>query len=102
MMSISLEDVAGALAHCDPEQHADALARAGAESIAHDEVVAEADAVLYDVLRWPLSDGVPRWEPMVTPESFAARQGISVGASSPTSGLPDPGAIPSQAAIAAI
>ena len=96
MMSISLEDVAGALAHCDPEQHADALARAGAESIARatnaldaatrlvatfprDEVVAEADALLYDVLRWPLSDGVPRWEPMVTPESFTARQGISVG-----------------------
>lgn len=96
MMSISLEDVAGALAHCDPEQHADALARAGAESIARatnaleaatrlvatfprDEVVAEADALLYDVLRWPLSDGVPRWERMVTPESFAARQGISVG-----------------------
>ena len=96
MMSISLEGVAGALAHCDPEQHADALARAGAESIARatnaldaatrlvatfprDEVVAEADALLYDVLRWPLSDGVPRWEQMVTPESFAARQGISVG-----------------------
>ena len=95
MMSISLKDVAGALAHCDPEQHADALARAGAESIARatnaldaatrlvatfprDEVVAEADALLYDVLRWPLSDGVPRWDRMVTPESFAARQGISV------------------------
>jgi hypothetical protein len=95
MKPISLHDVAGALAHCDPEQLADALARAGADSIARatnaleaatrlvanfprDEVVAEADALLYDVLRWPLSDSLPRWERMVTPESFAARQGFSV------------------------
>jgi hypothetical protein len=96
MKPISLHDVAAALAHCDPEQLATALAQIGAESITRatdaleaatrlvatfprDEVVAEADALLYDVLRWPLSDGVPRWERMVTPESFAARKGISVG-----------------------
>lgn len=93
MKPISLDDVAGALAHCDPHQLAGALAQAGAESItratdaleaaAHlvanfprDEVVAEADALLYDVLRWPVSDAVPGWEQLVTPQSYAARQGI--------------------------
>jgi hypothetical protein len=95
MKPISLHDVAAALAHCDPEQLATALAQAGAESItratdaleaaAHlvatfprDEVVAEADALLYDVLRWPVSDAVPGWQRLVTPESFAARQGIGL------------------------
>ncbi len=93
MKPISLDDVARALAHCDPEQLAVALAQAGAESItratdaleaaAHlvatfprDEVIAEADALLYDVLRWPVSDAVPGWERLVTPQSYAARQGI--------------------------
>lgn len=93
MKPISLHDVARALAHCDPEQLAAALAQAGAESItratdaleaaAHlvatfprDEVVAEADALLYDVLRWPVADAVPGWERLVTPQSYAARQGI--------------------------
>lgn len=95
MKPISLHDVAVALAHCDTEQLATALAQTGAESIkratdaleaaAHlvatfprDEVVAEADALLHDVLRWPLSDTVPGWERLVTPESFAARQGIGL------------------------
>jgi hypothetical protein len=96
MKPISLHDVAVALAHCDTEQLATALAQTGAESIARatdalesatrlvatfprDEVVAEADALLYDVLRWPVSDAVPGWEGLVTPGSFAARQGIPLG-----------------------
>lgn len=93
MKPISLDDVAEALAHCDPEQLAVALALAGTESITRatdaleaaanlvatfprDEVVAEADALLYDVLRWPVSDAVPGWERLVTPTSYGARRGI--------------------------
>jgi hypothetical protein len=96
MKPISMHDIAHALAHCDPDQLAVALAQAGAESITHaahaleaatdlvatfprDEVIAEADALLYDVLRWPVADAVPDWERFVTPESFAARRCIAVG-----------------------
>jgi hypothetical protein len=95
MKPISMHDIAHALAHCDPGQLAVALAQAGAESITRaavafeaatdlvatfprDEVIAEADALLYDVLRWPVADTVPGWERLVTPESFAARQGVEI------------------------
>lgn len=93
MKPISMHDIAHALAHCDPDQLAVALAQAGAESITRaadvleaatdlvatfprDEVIAEADSLLYDVLRWPVADAVPDWQRQITPESFAARQGM--------------------------
>ncbi len=101
MKPISMHDIAHALAHCDPDQLAVALAQAGAESITRaadaleaatdlvatfprDEVIAEADALLYDVLRWPVADAVPGWERMVTPDAFAARQGLGVDESRAT------------------
>lgn len=95
MKPISMHDIAHALAHCDSDQLAVALAQAGAESMTRaadaleaatdlvatfprDEVIAEADALLYDVLRWPVADAVPGWERLITPESFAARQGVGI------------------------
>ena len=95
MRPITMADIAHTLAHCDPHELAKALAQAGADSIARaadaleaatdlvatfprEQVIAEADALLYDVLRWPVADTVPGWERLVTPESFAARQGLGI------------------------
>lgn len=95
MQTISMHDVARALAHCDPRQLAAALAEAGSQplcrvvdalavasdlvaSFPRDEVIEQADALLYEVLRWPVADSVPGWESMITPDDYAARRGITL------------------------
>ena len=37
-----------------------------------EDVIAEADALLYNVLRWPVADTSPDWEHAITASSFAA------------------------------
>ena len=95
MESISMHDVAQALAHCDPRQLAAALAEAGSHPLSQavdalsiasdlvatfprDEVLQQADALLYDVLRWPVADSVPGWESMITADAYSARRGVSL------------------------
>lgn len=73
MRTISPADIATALAHCEPARLAAALATVPNDAftgLAHavrqaaelkaayppDDVIAEADALLYEVLRWPIAD----------------------------------------------
>jgi hypothetical protein len=76
MRPISLHDITAALAHCDPDALARALTAADPENLTRisdavaiaarhhstyprDDVLAEADALLFDVLRWPIADATP-------------------------------------------
>lgn len=95
MKPISMQDIAATLAHCDTQQLATALLASGRASITNaiealqtatdiaatfprDDVIAEADALLFDVLRWPVADTVPEWEAAITADAYAAHQGINV------------------------
>jgi hypothetical protein len=88
-------DIVRALGHCDTSdlaralaatddpaltRLADALIAAADHRAAYprEDVIAEADALLYDVLRWPIADTSPDWEHAFTPASYAARTGVSL------------------------
>ena len=76
-------DLARALAAADDPgltRLADALIAAADHRAAYprQDVIAEADALLYDVLRWPIADTSPGWEHDITAASFAARRGVSL------------------------
>jgi hypothetical protein len=88
-------DIARALNDCTPGDLARALAASDDPCLARlvdvlitaadhratyprEDVIAEADALLYDVLRWPVADTSPDWEHAVTTASFAARTGVSL------------------------
>jgi hypothetical protein len=88
-------DIARALSHCDPGDLARALAASDDHSLTRlvealitaadhratyprEDVIAEADALLYDVLRWPVADTSSDWEHAITAASFAARTGVSL------------------------
>jgi hypothetical protein len=43
-----------------------------------EDVIAEADALLCDVLRWAVADTSPDWEHAITASSFAARTGVGL------------------------
>lgn len=60
----------------------DALAVATTELAAypHDAVIAEADALLYDTLRYPIADALPTGLADVDPTNVARHHGISVAA----------------------
>jgi hypothetical protein len=85
-------DIVTALAHCDPRALADALATspdpaftalsdavlAAAQHKAaypRADVIAEADALLYDVLRWPIDDTLPEGT-SIDPTTFARQRNI--------------------------
>ena len=95
MRQISMQDIVEALRHCDPHQLAAAIAGAEPQVLANTvraaeqaavavatyppaDVQEEADALLYEVLRWPIADSVPGWERQITPETFATRRGIPI------------------------
>ena len=76
MKTITPTDIVAALSHCRPAQLAHALASSPESAFQRlanavleaaqlkatyprDDVIAEADAVLYDVLRWPVADANP-------------------------------------------
>ena len=84
-----------ALGHCDTSDLARALAAADDPGLARladaliaaadhraayprPDVIAEADALLYDVLRWPIADTSPDWEHDITASWLAARRGVSL------------------------
>jgi hypothetical protein len=88
-------DIVRALGHCDTSDLARALAAADDPGLARladaliaaadhraayprEGVIAEADALLYDVLRWPVADTSPGWEHDITAASLAARRGVSL------------------------
>lgn len=92
MKPIEAADIVAALSHCDPRALAGALAAspdpilstladAVMEAAEHkanypsDEVIAEADALLYDVLRWPIDDGLPQGV-SIDPVTFAHHRQI--------------------------
>ena len=95
MRTIHPADIVRALNDCDPGVLARALAASDDHFLARpvaalisaadhratyprEDVVAEADALLYDVLRWPVADTSPDWEHAITAASFAARTGVSL------------------------
>ena len=76
-------DIVRALGHCDTSDLARALAAADDPALARladalitaaghradyprQDVIAEADALLYEVLRWPIADTSPGWEHNIT------------------------------------
>lgn len=94
MRTIDPNDIVAALAHCDQQQLAAALSASSEPAFARlsravlaaaehraaypmDEVVAEADALLYDVLRWPLEDANPAGI-TVDPVSYARHEQVSI------------------------
>lgn len=94
MNTITPSDIIKALSNCDPRQLASALASCpdpafqqladavlhAAEIKAtypHDGVIAEADALLYDVLRWPMSDGIPA-NTSIGAIDYARIRGVSI------------------------
>ena len=95
MRTIHPADIARALNNCDPGDLARALAASDDHYLTHlvdalitatdhratyprEDVIAEADALLYDVLRWPVADTSPDWEHAITAASFAANTGVSL------------------------
>jgi hypothetical protein len=93
--TIHSPDIACALSNCDPGDLARALAASDDHSLTRlvealitaadhratyprEDVIAEADALLYDVLRWPVADTNPDWEHTITAASIAARTGVSL------------------------
>ena len=94
MKTITPTDIVAALSHCQPAQLAHALASSPESAFQHlanavleaaqlkatyphDDVIAEADALLYDVLRWPVADANPTGV-KVDPISFAYYQQVSI------------------------
>ena len=92
--TITPTDIIAALSHCQPAQLAHALASSPESSFQRlanavleaaqlkasfprDDVIAEADALLYDVLRWPVADANPTGV-KVDPISFAYYQQVSI------------------------
>lgn len=92
MRTVHPADIVTALAHCDPRALADALATspdpaftalsdavlAAAQHKAaypRADVIAEADALLYDVLRWPIDDTLPAGT-SIDPTTFAHQRDI--------------------------
>ena len=95
MRTIHPFDIAHALNNCTHGDLARALAASDDHSLTHlvdalitatdhratyprQDVITEADALLYDVLRWPVADTSPDWEHAITAASFAARTGVSL------------------------
>ncbi|MDP1878438.1 MAG: hypothetical protein Q8M17_12880 [Actinomycetota bacterium] len=94
MHPLDITDILTALRHADPDLLAaaiyadhdphllDALARtlAGAADRTaahpHPEVIAHGDALLHEVLRWPVADAVPPGHPFPSPAQLAATRGI--------------------------
>lgn len=94
MKTIDPADIVAALSHCDPDQLAAALAAtrgpafenmsqavlAAAERRAtypRADVIAEADALLYDVLRWPIADA-NHAHVTLDPTDFARHRGTTL------------------------
>lgn len=94
MKTITPTDIVAALSHCQPTQLSHALASCSEPAFQHlanavleaaelkatyprDGVIAAADALLYDVLRWPMSDGVPVGITL-DPIDYARVQGVSI------------------------
>ena len=94
MRTIDPNDIVAALAHCDQEQLAAALSASPEPAFARlsravltaaehkaayprDEVITEADALLYDVLRWPVEDATPSGI-TVDPTSYAQHKQVSI------------------------
>ena len=92
MRPISLQDITAALAHCDPDALARALAAADPAHLARitdavataaqhrstyprEDVIAEADALLFDVLRWPIADAAPAGLDTLPANDLAAATG---------------------------
>lgn len=92
MRTVHPADIVTALAHCDPRALADALATspdpaftalsdavlAAAQHKAaypRADVIAEADALLYDVLRWPIDDTLPEGT-SIDPTTFAHQRNL--------------------------
>ena len=96
MHAITITDILTALRHTDPDALAaaiyadadprllDALATtlAGAAGRTadhpHPEVIAEADALLFEVLRWPVADALPDGHPLPTAGELAAARQMTV------------------------
>ena len=96
MHRITITDILTALRHADPDVlaaaiYADndprlldalALTLVGAAdrtaSYPHPEVVAEGDALLHEVLRWPVADAVPPGHPLPTARELAAARSMTV------------------------
>ena len=94
MHRITITDILTALRHADPDVLAaaiyadndprllDALAQtlAGAADRTathpHPEVVAEGDALLHEVLRWPVADAIPPGHPLPTASELAAARNM--------------------------
>ena len=96
MRSIGITDILTALKHADPDKLAaaiyadrdpqllatlaDSITRA-AEHVAqypHAEVVAEADAALYEVLTWPVADAIPPGYPMPDADELAHTRNMTI------------------------
>ncbi len=96
MHAISITDILTALRHTDPDTLAAAIyadndpellahlgsmlttATAHAEAHPHPEVIREADAVLAEVLRWPVADALPPGHQLPDPVELAAARRIPV------------------------
>ncbi len=94
MRTISPRDIVAALAHCDQNELAQAITSshdlqfeklanallAAAENRAtypQAELIAEGDALLYDVLRWPIEDATPAGI-TIDPISYARQHQVSI------------------------
>lgn len=96
MHAISITDILTALRHTDPDALAAAIyADNDLELLAHlsdtlttatervstyppADVVTEADALLSEVLRWPVADAIPPGYPLPDADELAATRGISI------------------------
>lgn len=96
MHAISITDILTALRHTDPDALAAAIyadndpellahlsdtVATATEHIAshpHPDVVREADALLSEVLRWPVADAIPPGHPLPDADELAASRGMSI------------------------
>ena len=95
MRTIHPTNIAHALNNCDTGDLARALATSDDTCLARlidalitaadhratyprEDAIAEVDALLYDVLRWPVADTNPNWDHTITASSFAANTGVSL------------------------
>jgi hypothetical protein len=78
--SIHPADNGHALNNCDTGDLARVLAASDDHSLTRlvEALITAADALLYDVLRWPVADTNPDWEHTITAASIAARTGVSL------------------------
>ncbi|MDP2324489.1 MAG: hypothetical protein Q8N51_10710 [Gammaproteobacteria bacterium] len=94
MHTITPSDIVAALSDCDQRQLARALASCPDREFQHlagavleaaelkaayprSSVIAEADALLYDVLRWPMSDGITA-DTAISAAAFARLRGVTI------------------------